>query len=114
MLKYTEIITQIISLMERAEESEINDPNAATLATADKKGRPSLRVVLVKKVDPEDHFVFFTNENSRKGQDLLSNPYAALNFHWKTLGRQIRIEGEVVKIASEEYNAYFATRSRGS
>ena len=85
------------------------EPNAMTLATADRNGRPSARVVLLKGFD-EHGFVFFTNYDSRKGQDLLQNPRAALNFHWPWLERQIQIEGNVTKVSREESQEYFDKR----
>ena len=96
-----------------AERSEPNDPNGMALATADADGRPSLRMVLLKGYD-RDGFVFFTNLESRKGRDLAVNPYAALLFHWKSLRRQVRIEGPVTRVSDAEADAYFATRARGS
>jgi pyridoxamine 5'-phosphate oxidase len=96
-----------------AERREPNDPNAMALATADAEGRPSLRMVLLKGHD-RDGFVFYTNLESRKGRDLAVNPYAAILFHWKSLQRQVRIEGPVARVSDAEADAYFATRARGS
>ena len=96
-----------------AQLSEPNDPNAVALATADAEARPSVRMVLLKGHD-ERGFVFYTNLDSRKGGELAANPEAALLFHWKSLRRQIRIEGAVGPVADEEADAYFATRSRDS
>lgn len=96
-----------------AQASEPNDPNAMALATADSVGNPSVRMVLLKGHGPEG-FVFYTNEESHKGQDLKENPSAALLFHWKTLRCQVRIEGEVESVPDEQADAYFATRSRDS
>jgi pyridoxamine 5'-phosphate oxidase len=96
-----------------ARASEPNDPNAMALATADEQGRPSVRIVLLKAHGP-DGFVFYTNQHSRKGGELARNPRAALLFHWKTLRRQVRIEGKVSLVSSEKADAYFATRSRDS
>ena len=93
--------------------AEPNDPTAMALATADPAGRPSVRMVLLKGHD-ERGFVFYTNMQSRKGDDLAANPRAALLFHWKSLRRQVRIEGAVEPVTAEEANAYFATRSRES
>jgi pyridoxamine 5'-phosphate oxidase len=84
-----------------------------TLATANRDGQPSLRAVLLKGADRRG-FVFYTNLESRKAGELIDNPHAALCFHWKSLARQIRIEGEVVPVAAEEADAYFATRQRDS
>jgi pyridoxamine 5'-phosphate oxidase len=97
----------------KAQASEPNDPNAMALATADEQGRPSVRIVLLKAHGP-DGFVFYTNQHSRKGRELARNPRAALLFHWKTLRRQVRIEGKVSLVSSEKADAYFATRSRDS
>ena len=85
------------------------EPNAMTLATADREGHPAARVVLLKGFD-ERGFVFFTNYNSRKGQQLAQNPRAALNFHWPWLERQIQIEGNVTRVSCEESQAYFDKR----
>ena len=97
--------------LEEAERSEPNDPNAMALATADGAGRPSVRMVLLKGRDARG-FVFHTNLDSRKGEELAANPHAALLFHWKSLRRQIRIEGGIEPVRAEESDAYFATRSR--
>lgn len=96
-----------------ARESEPNDPEAAALATADAQGRPSVRMVLLKGHD-ERGFAFYTNSRSRKGEELAANPRAALLFHWKSLRRQVRIEGAVEPVGEAESDAYFATRSRDS
>jgi pyridoxamine 5'-phosphate oxidase len=96
-----------------AEATEPSDPNAMALATADAAGRPSLRMVLLKGHD-RDGFVFFTNLESRKGADLAANPLAALLFHWKSLQRQVRVEGSVARVSDAEADAYFATRARSS
>jgi len=89
------------------------DTTPVALATADRSGRPSLRIVLIRHVD-ERGFVFHTNYNSRKARELHENPRAALCFHWPTLEEQIRIEGPVARISDAESDAYFATRPRGS
>jgi len=96
-----------------ARASEINDPEAMALATATPDGRPSLRMVLLKGHGP-DGFVFYTNQRSRKGEELAANPQAALLFHWKPVRRQVRIEGPVSIVSCEEADAYFASRSRDS
>jgi pyridoxamine 5'-phosphate oxidase len=96
-----------------AREAEINDPEAMALATADAAGNPSVRMVLLKGHGP-DGFVFYTNEASEKGRQLRENPSAALVFHWKSLRRQVRIEGEVRRVSNAEADAYFATRARDS
>lgn len=96
-----------------ASQSEPNDPNAMALATIDPDGRPSLRMVLLKGHDARG-FVFYTNLESRKGAALAVHPGAALLFHWKSLRRQIRIEGAVEPVSDEEADAYFASRPRDS
>jgi pyridoxamine 5'-phosphate oxidase len=97
----------------KARASEPNDPEAMALATADANGRPSVRMVLLKEHGP-DGFVFYTNQRSRKGEELAANPYAALLFHWKTLRRQVRIEGPITIVSCEQADVYFASRSRDS
>ncbi len=92
-----------------AQASEANDPNAMALATATKDGAPSVRMVLLKGHD-ERGFVFYTNAQSRKGTEILANPQAALLFHWKSLRRQIRIEGPLAEVTPEEADAYFHSR----
>jgi pyridoxamine 5'-phosphate oxidase len=94
-----------------AEAKEPNDPNAVALATADGAGAPSLRMVLLKGFDA-DGFTFYTNNESRKGRDLAANPKAALCFHWKSLRRQVRIEGAIQGVSASEADAYFASRPR--
>jgi pyridoxamine 5'-phosphate oxidase len=96
-----------------ARASEPNDPEAMALATADDVGNPTVRMVLLKDHGPQG-FVFYTNEESEKGRQLEVNPSAALLFHWKSLRRQVRIEGEVQRVPDAEADAYFATRSRDS
>jgi pyridoxamine 5'-phosphate oxidase len=96
-----------------ARTSEINDSNAMALATADTTGQPSLRMVLLKGHDARG-FVFYTNRDSRKASELAENATAALLFHWKSLRRQIRIEGNVTWASDAESDAYFATRGRDS
>jgi len=96
-----------------AKAAEPNDPEAMALATVDEIGRPSTRMVLLKGHDGRG-FVFYTNSESRKGEELASNSWAALLFHWKSLRRQVRIEGAVVPVGAAEADAYFATRSRDS
>ncbi|RTL17486.1 MAG: pyridoxamine 5'-phosphate oxidase, partial [Sphingomonadaceae bacterium] len=96
-----------------AKDSEPNDPNAMALATVDAAGQPSVRMVLLKGHGP-DGFVFYTNRESRKAGDLAAVPKAALLFHWKSLRRQIRIEGAVAQATDAESDAYFASRGRDS
>ena len=96
-----------------ARDSEPNDPNAMALATVDAAGQPSVRMVLLKGHGP-DGFVFYTNREGRKAADLAAVPKAALLFHWKSLRRQIRIEGPVALATDAESDAYFASRGRDS
>ena len=96
-----------------ARSIEPNDPEAMALATADASGQPSVRMVLLKGHGPEG-FVFYTNEQSAKGEELAANPQAALLFHWKSLRRQVRIEGAVERLSDADADAYFATRARDS
>src|ERR1043165_2754898 len=96
-----------------ARVSEPNEPEAMTLATAGADGQPSARMVLLKAHRP-DGFVFYTHEQSAKGRDLEENALAALLFHWKSLCRQVRIEGAVERVSDAEADGYFATRSRDS
>lgn len=92
---------------------EINDSNAMALATATPDGRPSVRMVLLKGHGPEG-FVFYTNQQGRKANEIRANPYVSLLFHWKSLRRQVRIEGPVTIVSPEAADAYFATRHRDS
>lgn len=96
-----------------AKKAEINDPEAMALATAGPAGQPSVRMVLLKGHGP-DGFTFYTNADSRKGSELALNPAAGLLFHWKSLRRQVRIEGPVEEVSPAEADAYFATRARDS
>ena len=96
-----------------ARKSEPNDPNAVALATVDPAGLPNVRMVLLKGFD-ERGFVFYTNFESQKGQEILSSHKAAMCFHWKSLRRQVRIRGDVEVVTEEEADAYYATRPRGS
>jgi pyridoxamine 5'-phosphate oxidase len=97
--------------MSEAEASEPSDPNAMTVVTVGPGGKPSARIVLLKGVDPRG-FVFYTNTYSRKGDELAANPLTSLLFYWKSLGRQIRIEGRVEVVTEAEADAYYATRAR--
>jgi pyridoxamine 5'-phosphate oxidase len=97
--------------MAEAEASEPSDPNAMTVVTVGPGGKPSARTVLLKGVDPRG-FVFYTNTQSRKGQELADNSLISLLFYWKSLGRQIRIEGSVEAVTAAESDAYYATRAR--
>ncbi|MDT0576846.1 pyridoxamine 5'-phosphate oxidase [Croceicoccus sp. F390] len=97
-----------------ARQSEPNDANAMALATADADGMPSVRMVLLKGHGRAEGFVFYTNMNSRKGREIAANPQAALLFHWKSLRRQIRINGPLSPVTQHDADAYFASRSRDS
>ena len=98
---------------EAAIQAGIKEPNAMTLATAARDGRPSARIVLLKEFDARG-FTFYTNYESRKGQELAQNPRAALVFLWQPLGRQVRITGSVTKVTAEESERYFMSRPEGS
>ncbi|MBE9221342.1 pyridoxamine 5'-phosphate oxidase [Cyanobacterium stanieri LEGE 03274] len=99
--------------LEEAINAQQKEPNAMTIATINKDGKPSARIVLLKNLD-ERGFVFFTNYDSQKGQDLTANPYASLVFWWGELERQVRVEGEVEKITPAESDEYFNVRPQGS
>ncbi len=99
--------------MAAAEASETNDPNAMSLATVDADGLPDVRIVLLKGLD-ERGFVFYTNLESRKGEELSANPRAALCFHWKSVRRQVRVRGAVERVSDAEADAYYQSRARGS
>lgn len=105
-----DIFTQWLA---EAGKTEPNDPNAMALATVDADGMPSVRMVLLKD-HGADGFVFYTNLESRKGKALAANPRAALLFHWKSLQRQVRVEGVVTPVSEEEADAYYASRARDS
>ena len=94
-----------------AEAGELNDPNAVALATATRDGMPSVRMVLMKRVD-NDGFRFYTNVDSQKGTELAENPRAAMCFHWKSLRRQVRVSGTVTELPAGDVDEYFHTRSR--
>lgn len=106
-------IEQFHSWFEAAHDAGIAHPEAAAVASATPEGRPSCRMVLVKAVD-ERGFVFFTNYESRKGSDLIANPYAALLFHWEAQERQVRVEGRVTQTSRDRSILYAHTRSRQS
>jgi len=93
----------------KAEESEINDPNAVAIATADKNNQPNVRMVLLKGLS-EKGFVFYTNLNSKKGSELKENQKASMCFHWKSLRRQVRIIGKMEEVSSKEADEYFYSR----
>jgi pyridoxamine 5'-phosphate oxidase len=96
--------------LDEARASEPNDANAMALATATPGGAPSVRMVLLKEFGPEG-FTFYTNAQSRKGVEILANPQAALLFHWKSLRRQVRIEGPLAEVSAERADAYFRSRA---
>lgn len=106
-------IIQFERWYQEAEKSGIDEPNAMTLATANRDGQPSARIVLLKGFGQKG-FAFYTNYASRKGQELITNPQAAMVFWWKELERQVRIEGEVVKASEDASISYFHSRPRGS
>lgn len=106
-------IAQFGLWLAQATEAGLAEPNAMVLATADSDGKPSARTVLLKGLD-ERGFVFFTNQQSRKAEDLAVNPYCALVFPWHAMERQVRVEGTASKLPSAEVDAYFASRPRGS
>jgi pyridoxamine 5'-phosphate oxidase len=99
--------------LKEAESAEPNDPNAMALATADADGVPDVRMVLLKGAD-ERGFVFYSNADSIKGAELAANPKAALNFHWKSLRKAVRVQGAVARVSDAEADAYFATRPKDS
>jgi pyridoxamine 5'-phosphate oxidase len=98
---------------DEAVKSEPRDPNAMSLATVDPDGMPDVRTVLLKGID-ERGFVFYTNTQSQKGQELAANPKAGLLFYWKSLNRQVRVRGPVERVTPEEADVYFATRPKGA
>ena len=97
--------------MKDAETAELNDPNAVALATATREGLPSVRMVLMKRLDARG-FCFYTNAESQKGSELAENPRASMCFHWKSLRRQVRVSGSVAELPDEDADAYFHSRSR--
>ena len=104
---------QFAQWLAEAEKSEPNDANAMALATADAHGIPNVRMVLLKGVDAKG-FVFYSNSQSIKGTELAMNPHAALNFHWKSLRRAVRVKGAIAQVSDAEADAYFATRPKDS
>lgn len=106
-------IVRFQAWLAQAEKTEPNDPNAMTLATASADAMPSARMVLLKGVE-DGGFVFYTNLGSRKAGELRANPRAALCLHWKSLRRQVRVEGRIEPVAESQADAYFATRARVS
>ena len=106
-------ILQFEKWFKEAVEAKVNEPNAMTVATATADGKPSARILLLRNFD-ENGFVFYTNYTSRKGGEILKNPYASLLFFWPELERQVRIEGEMTKQSAEESDKYFNSRPRES
>ncbi|MCB9642714.1 MAG: pyridoxamine 5'-phosphate oxidase [Myxococcales bacterium] len=106
-------LRQFDNWFQEALEAQVPEPNAMVLATADAQGRPSARVVLLKGFDDEG-FVFFSNYNSHKGQQLAENPHASLVFWWQPLERQVRIEGSIEKVSALESDTYFRSRPKAS
>jgi len=99
--------------LKEAEDAEPSDPNAMALATASPDGIPNVRMVLLKGVDANG-FVFYSNAESAKGGELAANPFAAINFHWKTLRKAVRAQGPIARVSDAEADAYFATRPKDS
>ncbi|WP_455479686.1 pyridoxamine 5'-phosphate oxidase [Bartonella sp. B23] len=112
-MQMQEPFTLFATWLEEAAMSEINDPNAMALATVDETGLPNVRMVLLKDFSPQG-FVFYTNYESCKGQEILKSMKASLCFHWKSLRRQVRIRGIVEKVSAKEADAYFQSRPRGN
>jgi pyridoxamine 5'-phosphate oxidase len=106
-------MAEFATLFADARAREASDATACALATSTSDGHPSVRIVLLKAADPTG-FIFFTNYESRKAQELNSNPQAALCFHWPTVGVQVRVEGRVTRVSAEESDAYFVSRPRES
>jgi pyridoxamine 5'-phosphate oxidase len=111
--EFKEIQKEFDQWLKEAQEKELEYAEAMSLATASKSGMPSVRIVLLKALDDRG-FVFYTNLTSRKGLELAENPNAALCFHWKSLNKQIRVEGSISAVADDEADEYFASRPRAS
>jgi len=109
----TNPVLQFEKWFKEAVEAKVNEPNAMTVATATADGKPSARILLLRNFD-ENGFVFYTNYTSRKGGEILKNPYASLLFFWPELERQVRVEGKLTKQSAEESDKYFQTRPRAS
>lgn len=110
---YREAIEEFDAIYDKARELDVNEPDAMTVCTCDAAGNPTARVVLLRGIDLRG-FVFYTNENSRKGTQLLNNPKAALCFYWDALCRQVRVEGTVEPVTQEENESYWSRRPRKS
>jgi pyridoxamine 5'-phosphate oxidase len=104
---------ELLAMAKAAGAERLPEPTAVALGTVGADGQPSVRIVLLKAVDARG-FVFYTNYESRKGQELLAHPQAALTFHWQPLERQVRVEGVTKPVTADEADAYFASRARGS
>lgn len=113
IMDVTEPFDLFAEWLQAAEQSEINDPSAVALATTAENGQPSVRMVLLRGYDTNG-FIFYTNFGSQKGVELLANPRAALCFHWKSLRKQIRVEGMATPVDDAEADEYFASRPRNS
>jgi pyridoxamine 5'-phosphate oxidase len=110
---YAEAIERLRKLLRRAEETDLPEPSAMTLATCDRAGRPTARTVLLRGLDRRG-LVFYTNLGSRKSRQILENPRAALCFHWQPLAEQVLVEGRVEPVSAAEADAYWASRARES
>lgn len=113
VIELPDLIAEFQGWLKEAEEKETNDATAMSLGTVDKEGYPSVRMVLLKHVDDQG-FVFYTNFESQKGEELLQSHKAALCFHWKSLRRVVRVRGDVETVTDEEADAYFNSRPRDS
>ncbi|MEY3218901.1 MAG: hypothetical protein RIT27_258 [Pseudomonadota bacterium] len=109
MSLYTQALQRFYTLMQQAKQLPLTYPNAMTVATADAQGKPSARIILLKDADAQG-FVFYTNQQSRKSDDLTANPHAALLFYWEGLKTQVRVEGAVEIVSDAEADAYWRTR----
>ena len=98
---------------EDAQSANISEPNAMTIATVNQDGKPSARIVLLKGYS-EEGFIFYTNYDSRKGQNIAANPFVSIVFLWKEIERQVRIEGKIIKLSEERSTAYYRSRPKGS
>lgn len=112
-LKVDDPFALFFTWLEEAKKAELNDPTAMSLSTVGADGMPSSRMVLLKDFD-ERGFVFYTNLGSQKARELIAHPKAALLFHWKSLRRQVRVQGEVTAVTAAEADAYYASRPRDS
>jgi pyridoxamine 5'-phosphate oxidase len=110
----TDPVPAFLRWFEEARKAGVTMPDAMALATATPDGAPSVRFVLLRPPAPEVPFAFFTNYESRKAEELAANPRAALAIHWESMGRQVRVEGDVKKLSAEMSDAYFHARARGS